>query len=199
MLLQAPAAAAFHVFQSSATVHPVPKEAQMRRQPPPPGCMVSAPPVMSNAPIPCGFTSERPVLPVPHQPAYAPDLSTVPVVNENRLGNSMNYDGNSSAPHPYVYWLAKRTVTVAAGDNVEVTKDLDVQSGDTTYTVSSRIPPEEKKRIDELERELERQLAEVKRIKANMLMVSEEEDTDGSTDDGGAIVFTKGFEQEEEG
>ena len=170
----------------------------MRRQPPPPGCMVSAPPVMSSAPVPCGFTSERPVLPVLQQPVYAPDLSTVPVVNENRLGNSVNYDGNASAPHPYVFWLANRKVTVAAGDNVDVKKDLDVLSGDTTYTVSSRIPEEEKKRIDELERELERQLAEVKKIKANMLMVAEEEDDDPDTDNGGAIVFTKGFEQLED-
>ena len=85
---------------------------------------------------------------------------------------------------------------MAAGDNVDVKEEIDTLSGNTKYTVSSRIPEEEKERIDELERELERQLAEVKRIKANMLMVAEEEDTDESTDNGGAIVFTKGFDQE---
>ena len=101
----------------------------------------------------------------------------------------MDYDGLRTAPHPYVYWLAKREISVEAGDNVDVSMSVDSSTGNKTYTVSSHTPEEEMKRLARIERELSAQLAEVRRIKENMLTVSEDD-----TEDGNGIVFSEGME-----
>ena len=75
-----------------------------------------------------------------------------PKCNPGPLGASqLNYDGTSQAPHPYVYWMAKRTVNVAAGKNVEVKLDTDCETGDKTYTVSSKTDPGVTSRLDALD------------------------------------------------
>ena len=53
----------------------------------------------------------------------------------------LNYSGNRQAPHPYVYWMSRRTVNVDAGKNVDVTLCTDEKTGDKTYTVSAKTDP----------------------------------------------------------
>ena len=75
-----------------------------------------------------------------------------PKCNPGPLGASqLNKDGTSQAPHPYVYWMAKRTVNVEAGKNVDVKLDTDCETGDKTYTVSSKTDPGVTSRLDALD------------------------------------------------
>lgn len=149
-------------------------------------------PVLEKAPVPCGFHEHRPPRPVlsplghcvPAGPAAFPQRTP-----EASGRNPVDYDGLRQAPHPYVYWLAKREVNVQAGENVDVRLDVDKTSGDKTYTVSSRTPQKELERIDALEKKLAAELEEVRRIKENMLTVSED-----VTEDGNGIVFGQGME-----
>ena len=53
----------------------------------------------------------------------------------------LNYSGNRQAPHPYVYWMSRRTVNVDAGKNADVTLCTDEKTGDKTYTVSAKTDP----------------------------------------------------------
>lgn len=53
----------------------------------------------------------------------------------------LNYSGNRQAPHPYVYWMSRRTVNVEAGKNVDVELCTDEKTGDKTYTVSAKTDP----------------------------------------------------------
>ena len=174
-------------------------------QPPPPpcGCCPPPPPVtpkpgcgaplLDKAPVPCGFVEADPARPVisplghvvPGSPEAMPER---PAEADTR--NPVDYDGLRTAPHPYVDWLAKREVNVAAGDNVDVELSVDSRTGDKTYTVSSHTPEEEMERLARIERELAAQLEEVRRIKANMLSVSEDETEEGSN----GIVFKEGME-----
>jgi hypothetical protein len=121
---------------------------------------------------------------VPVGPAAAPQRTA-----EATSRNPLDHDGLRQAPHPYVYWLAKREVNVNAGENVDVTLDVDKMTGDKTYTVSSHTPEKELKRIAELERKLAAQLEEVRHIKENMLTISEDE-----SEGGNGIVFGEGLD-----
>lgn len=175
-------------------------------QPPPPPCGCCPPPphimppphrpgcgpLLDKAPPPCGFHEADPAKPVISPlgrviPANPEALPERPAEADKR--NPVDYDGLRTAPHPYVYWLAKREVSVEAGDNVDVSLSVDSDTGNKTYTVSSHTPEEEMKRLARIERELAAQLAEVRRIKENMLTVSED-DTEG----GNGIVFSEGME-----
>ena len=49
-------------------------------------------------------------------------------------------------------------------------------TGDKTYVVSSHTPEADIHRIEELERQMAAELAEVRRIKANMLTIEEDQD-----------------------
>ena len=175
-------------------------------QPPPPPCGCCPPPphvipvqhphgcgpLLDKAPAPCGFHEAEPAKPVISplgnvMPANPEALPERPADADKR--NPVDYDGLRTAPHPYVYWLARREVNIEAGENVDVSLVVDQKTGDKTYTIASTAGEEEKERIDRIERELEAQLAEVRRIKANMLTVSED-DTEG----GNGIVFNEGME-----
>lgn len=76
-----------------------------------------------------------------------------------------------------------------AGDNVDVTLDVDQATGDKTYTVSAHTDESEIQRIEELEREMVHSLEEIRRMKANMLTVSEDDEVGGN-----GIVFSEGME-----
>lgn len=179
-------------------------------QPPPPpcGCCPPPPPViptpnpcgckgplLDKAPVPCGFHEgklPKPVIsPLGHVVPGNPEAMPVRPAEAVKR-NPLDYDGLRTAPHPYVYWLAKREVNVEAGDNVDVKLAVDATTGDKTYTVSSHTPEEDKRRIEALERKLAAELEEVRRIKANMLTVSED-DTEG----GNGIVFREGMDDSE--
>jgi len=164
--------------------------------PPKPGCGCMGP-VLDHAPVPCGAVTARPPRPVvipaiPREPGMhapcVPILPPVPVPSAP-CNDPISYDGNTSAFHPKYEWLAKREVEVVAGDNVEVTKIVEERTGDKTFIVSSKTDPAAISRIQKLEAELRAQLAEVERIKASMLTVSED-DTEG----GEGIVFKEGME-----
>lgn len=160
--------------------------------PPPPGPCGCGGPIMDKAPVPCGFHEARPPVPVldplgEFVPGSPDAMPVRPAEADAR--NPLDHSGIRQAPHPYVYWLAKREVNVEAGDNVDVTMEVDRTTGDKTYTVSSHTPEEDKRRIEALERKLEAELEEVRRIKANMLTVSEDD-----TEDGNGIVFKEGME-----
>ena len=88
----------------------------------------------------------------------------------------VDYDSNVQAPHPKIYWLAKRDVSVVSGDNTDVEEIVEPATGDKTYVVSSHTPESDMRRIEELERQMAAELAEVRRIKANMLTVEEDQD-----------------------
>ena len=66
---------------------------------------------------------------------------------------------------------------------------VDEFTGDKTYTVSSHTPEAEMERLARIEKSLAAQLEEVRRIKANMLTVSEDE-----TEGGNGIVFKEGMD-----
>ena len=129
-----------------------------------------------------------PPVPPPQPPtpaAITPRQAPVPLSPTD----PRDYNGYRQAPHPYVYWLAKRDVSVEAGENIDVDLTVDSKTGDKTYTVSSRISPSEERRIEELEREMIENIAEIRRIKANMLTVAEDEGMEGN-----GIVFSEGLE-----
>lgn len=157
--------------------------------PPPHGCKG---PLLDKAPVPCGFHEgkhPKPVIsPLGHAVPGSPEAMPVRPA-EAAKRNPLDYDGLRTAPHPYIYWLAKREVNVEAGDNVDVSLSVDKVTGDKTYTVSSHTPDEEMKRLAKIEQNLAAQLEEVRRIKANMLTVSEDD-----TEDGNGIVFKEGME-----
>lgn len=159
--------------------------------PPPCGCKG---PLLDKAPAPCGFIEgkqPKPVIsPLGHAVPGSPEAMPVRPA-EAAKRNPLDYDGLRTAPHPYIYWLAKREVNVEAGDNVDVSLSVDKATGDKTYTVSSHTPEAEMKRLAKIEQNLAAQLEEVRRIKANMLTVSED-DTEG----GNGIVFKEGLEDE---
>lgn len=154
-----------------------------------------------SAPVPCGMTRghdlppaplppvppppPRPLAPPPPPPAPHCHVPVRPSSRPVSVTDPRDYGGYTQAPHPYIYWLAKRDVSVVAGENVDVQLDVDHGTGDKTYTVSSHASEDERRRIEELEREMERQLEEIRRIKGNMLTVDE--------DDTG-VVFDRGME-----
>ena len=63
----------------------------------------------------------------------------------------LNYSGNRQAPHPYVYWMSRRTVNVEAGKNVDVELCLDEPTGDKTYTVSAKTDPSVTSHLEQLD------------------------------------------------
>lgn len=151
-------------------------------------------PIMDRAPTPChihdGSANSPVVSPLGQAVMGSPEAMPVrPAEADAR--NPLDHSGIRQAPHPYIYWLAKREVNVEAGDNVDVTLMVDGRTGNKTYTVSSHTPEEDKKRIEALERKLEAELEEVRRIKANMLTVSEDE-----TEGGNGIVFSEGLDDD---
>ena len=165
----------------------------MPPQPPRCGCG----PLLDKAPAPCGFHEHRP--PVPVQSPLGHGIPVGPEAIPRRTPeangrNPIDYDGLRQAPHPYVYWLAMRDVTVNAGDNVDVALDVDKVTGNKTYTVSSHTPEEALQRIAELERKLAAQLEEVRHIKENMLTISEDD-----TEEGNGIVFGQGLDTDQPG
>ena len=91
-------------------------------------------------------------------------------------------------PGSPLYLITTPTVNVAAGKNVSVKVDVDCHTGDKTYTVSSHTDKDAQRRINELEQAIHDQLAEIKRIKSNMLNVEED-----VTEAGNGITFTKGM------
>jgi len=143
-------------------------------QPDTPRCMPAPPP-------PCPLPPPPPPCPAGTKPRQAP----IPLSHTD----PRDYNGYRQAPHPYVYWLAKRDVNVEAGDNVDVTLDVDQATGDKTYTVSAHTDESEIQRIEELEREMVHSLEEIRRMKANMLTVSEDDEVGGN-----GIVFSEGME-----
>ena len=143
--------------------------------PPTPGHRAQGP-LLDRAPVPCGMVGDRP------KPVVDPLGNCVPVEihplvsRPNPFVNPVDYDSNTQAPHPKIYWLAKRDVSVVAGENADVQEVVDPSTGDKTYVVSAESPAEDRRRIDALERQLEAELAEIRRIKANMLTVDEDGD-----------------------
>ena len=80
-----------------------------------------------------------------------------PTCNPKPNGPSpLNYDGNRQAPHPYVYWMSRRTVNVEAGKNVDVELCVDEPTGDKTYTVSAKTDPEVTSHLQQLDSEVAR-------------------------------------------
>ena len=63
----------------------------------------------------------------------------------------LNYSGNRQAPHPYVYWMSRRTVNVEAGKNVDVELCVDEPTGDKTYTVSAKTDPSVTSHLEQLD------------------------------------------------
>jgi len=154
-------------------------------QPPPPPCGCCPPPpvvppggpcgcstpLLDRAPAPCGFheaNQPKPVISPLDQviPASPEAMPVRPAEAEKR--SPLNYDGLRNAPHPYVYWLAKREVNVEAGENVSVDLAIDLATGDKTYTVSSQSPEEDQRRLNRLERQLFSQLDEIRRLKEKL-------------------------------
>ena len=137
-----------------------------------------------------------PVTPKPPKPEPRPVTSVTgtgtpvcvhPLVNQPAPYISpVDYDSNTQAPHPKIYWLAKRDVSVVSGENTDVQEIVEPRTGDKTYIVSSHTPEADLRRLDELERNMSAELDEIRRIKANMLTVDEDGDS--------GVVFEKGME-----
>lgn len=147
-----------------------------------------------------GRTVVLPVVPMPKQPCCCPvpvpprppkpephavtsvtgtgtPVCVQPLVEKpNPYIDPVDYDSNVQAPHPKIYWLAKRDVSVVSGDNTDVEEIVEPATGDKTYVVSSHTPESDMRRIEELERQMAAELAEVRRIKANMLTIDEDQD-----------------------
>ena len=68
----------------------------------------------------------------------------------------LNYNGDRQAPHPYVYWMTRRTVNVDAGKNVDVELCTDAQTGDKTYTVSAKTDPSVTRHLTQLDTAISR-------------------------------------------
>ena len=91
------------------------------------------------------------------------------------------------APSPLLRYMHDHSSRVVAGENIDV---VEVRTpAASTYVVSSKTSPETEQRLKELEESVAAQLAEIARIKANMLTV-DEDDTEG----GNGIVFSQGME-----
>ena len=137
-------------------------------------------PLPKAPPAPCpGPGPARPVppstLPATSVTGTGTPVAVHPLMDTpNPYINPVDYDSNVQAPHPKIYWLAKRDVSVVAGENTDVEEIVTPSTGDKTYVVSAKAPESEKRRIDELERQVEAELAEIRRIKENMLSVEED-------------------------
>ena len=94
---------------------------------------------------------------------------------------------HTPAPSPLLRYMHDHSSRVVAGENVDVTEVRSPAA--STYIVSSKTSPETEQKLKELENSVAAQLAEIARIKANMLTVGEDE-----TEGGNGIVFSQGME-----